>query len=94
LNFPQEVSVVNKASGVQLSLKVAADVNARKLKRLWSQTPGLHNVVQTFPDESDEELSRLYVLEIEADAVTDAVQQLQAQPEIEYVDKPMRRRAR
>jgi hypothetical protein len=67
-------------------VKLAPGVDRQRSERVWSQTPGLRSVTQTFPDETDEELSSLYLLEVNASEVEAALHQLRHHPEVEYVE--------
>ncbi len=78
--------------GVHLNMKLAAGVKRNKLKKVLADAPGIESVVQTFPDETDEELSRLYVLEVDPEEVDAALEALSHQREIEYVEPSAPRR--
>ena len=57
-----------------------------------SRLRGVQSVIQTFPDETDQELKRLFVLEIDASDVESALKELRRRPEVEYVEKaPLRK---
>ncbi len=71
---------------VSLNLKLAAGAKKEKLDQLLAEAPGIQSVIQTFPDETDEELSRLYVLEISASESKAAIKTLTKHSEIEYVE--------
>ena len=74
------------AERVTLNLKLAPGVEKQTLDKLLAQAPGVQSVIQTFPDESDEELSRLYVLEVKASEAEAAINSLNKHSEIEYVE--------
>lgn len=76
---------------IKLNMKLA-DGAGKNLDRLLAETPGIQSVIQTFPDETDEELSRLYVLEVTASESEAAIKMLNAHPEIEYVEPSAPRR--
>ncbi len=78
--------------GVHLNMKLAAGVKQNKLKKVLADAPGIESVVQTFPDETDEELSRMYVLEVDPEEVDAALEALSHQQEIEYVEPSAPRR--
>jgi len=77
---------------VRLNMKLAAGVKPNKLDKLLAGAPGIESVIQTFPDETDEELSRLYVLDVNPEEVDAALENLSHQPEIEYVEPTAPRR--
>jgi hypothetical protein len=76
---------------IKLNMKLAAGAG-KKLDKLLAEAPGIESVIQTFPDETDEELSRLYVLEVSASESEAAIKMLNANPEIEYVEPSAPRR--
>ncbi|MGE0886537.1 MAG: hypothetical protein AB7P14_23615 [Blastocatellales bacterium] len=78
--------------GVHLNMKLAAGVKHNRLKKVLADAPGIESVIQTFPDETDEELSRMYVLEVDPAEVDAAIAALNHQPEIEYVEPSAPRR--
>lgn len=78
--------------GVHLNMKLAAGVKQNKLKKVLAEMPGIESVIQTFPDETDEELSRLYVLEVNPSEVDTTLEVLSHHPEIEYVEPSAPRR--
>ncbi|MFN0112328.1 MAG: hypothetical protein ACKVZH_25995 [Blastocatellia bacterium] len=76
---------------IKLNLKLAAGTEST-LDSLLVEVPGVRSAIQTFPDESDEELARLYVLEVN-EADSDAtLQLLNNRSEIEYVEPAAPRR--
>lgn len=77
---------------VRLNLKLAAGTNHQVLDRLLAKAPGIQSAIQTFPDETDEELSRLYVLEVSASESEAAITTLSKYSEIEYVELAAARR--
>ncbi len=91
------MATVQSTPGVQFNLKLAAGVKHRKLNQMLADAPGIESVIQTFPDEADDELSRLYVLEVSAAQADAAMNLLRHRPEVEYVEptasrRPMRKR--
>ena len=54
---------------------------------VFSTPPGLHSVVQLFPDESDPQLRSLFMLEVDGETMEDALHVLDTQPEIEYAQE-------
>lgn len=86
------MAAVPKKHGVRLNLKLASGVQQGKLKQLLATAPGIESVIQTFPDEPDEELSRLYIVEVNASEADAALKTLSRKPEIEYVEPTAARR--
>ncbi len=76
----------------RLNLKLAAGAEKKTLDQLLAEAPGVQSVIQTFPDETDEELSRLYVLEVSASESEAAIKSLSKHSEIEYVELAAQRR--
>lgn len=77
---------------IKLNLKLAAGVKKGKLDKLLAETPGIQSVTQTFPDETDEELSQLYILEVELSKSDAAINALSKHSEIDYVEPTASRR--
>lgn len=77
---------------IKLNLKLAAGAEKKMLDELLAEAPGVQSVIQTFPDETDEELSRLYVLEVSASESEAAIKTLSKHSEIEYVEPAASRR--
>ncbi|HQR32254.1 MAG TPA: hypothetical protein PLK30_05925 [Blastocatellia bacterium] len=77
---------------IKLNLKLAAGAGKGKLDKLLAETPGIQSVIQTFPDEVDEELSGLYILEVELSKSEAAINALSKHSEIDYVEPAASRR--
>jgi hypothetical protein len=71
---------------VQLTVKLGAKADAGTIKSL-SAFPGVQDVIQTFPEERDPELSRLYVVKLKPSRAKVALQKLRKHPGIEYVEE-------
>ncbi len=71
---------------IRLNVKLARQIAAKDPEGVLAGTPGLKSVVQTFPDEKDEELSRLLMVEVEPSAAQLALEKLKENPEIEYAE--------
>ena len=77
---------------VRLNVKLARAVNPSRAEEAFRSIPGLSSVIQTFPGESDEELSRMYVLEVEPDALKPALRHLRDNPDVEHVEQTAKRK--
>lgn len=77
---------------VRLNLKLAVGATQQALDKLLAKAPGIQSAIQTFPDEPDEELSRLYVLEVSASESEAAITALNKHSEIEYIEPAAARR--
>ena len=86
------MAAVQQSPGVQLNLKLAVGVKHHRLDQMLAGAPGIESVIQTFPDETDDELSRLYVLEVSASQADAALRLLRHRPEVEYVEPTAQRR--
>jgi hypothetical protein len=71
---------------IQLNVKLTPGADRSGTIKSLSAFPGVEQVVQTFPKESDPELSRLYVLKLKPSQAKSALRQLQNHPDIEYVE--------
>ena len=79
-------------SPIRLNVKLASRVNEETLEKVLAGTPGLKSVLQTFPDEKDEELSRLFIIEVEPSAAKLALRQLKENPAIESAEPTAKRK--
>ena len=77
---------------IRLNVKFAPQVSEKKPERVLADTPGLKSVIQTFPGEEDEELSRLFIIEVEPSEAKLALEKLQENPAIEYAELTAKRR--
>lgn len=66
----------------RINVKVAPGVK-EPVNQLLSATPGLQSVVQLFPDETDDELRTMYMLEVASEHLDAAVKQLRRHPDVE-----------
>ena len=73
--------------GIRLNVKLTPDLDPRRSEEILSKTPGLRLVIQTFPEETDPELSTLYVLEVNPSDVKSALKQLRQNPYVQYVEE-------
>ena len=77
---------------IRLNVKLASSVNEESPEKLLADTPGLKSVIQTFPDEKDEELSRLFIIEVEPSAAKLALKKLNENPAIEFAEPTPKRK--
>lgn len=80
------------AKAARLNVKLAPGVKPNQSEQVLSTTPGVISVTQTFPDEDDEALSRMFVLEVDPSKSTDALKKLQENPAVEYAEPTARRK--
>jgi|GEM_PF-3027287 len=76
-----------KIKSVCINVKVAEKLGKRESIETLSGTPGVMDVIQTFPDETDKELASLYLVKIEEKQVKRALQKLRQLPEIDYAEE-------
>ncbi len=74
------------APGARLNVKLAPEVKPQQSEEVLSSTPGVISVIQTFPDEVDEELSRMFVVEVDPSKLKGALRKLQENPAVEYAE--------
>jgi len=77
---------------IRLNVKLARRTIQESAEKLLSGTPGLKSVIQTFPEEADDELSRHFIVEVEPTAAASALENLQKNPAIEYAELSARRK--
>ncbi|HJZ66959.1 MAG TPA: hypothetical protein VKF81_02355 [Blastocatellia bacterium] len=74
-------------STMLVNVKLAPHADRKSLVNSLSTTPGILNVTQTFPDETDRELSGLFLLEIDSAELSGALKKLRQDPSIEYAEE-------
>jgi len=65
-------------------VKLAAGTDRSQANTLLARTPGFRSVIQPFPDDPDDEMHRMDIVEVVSDGVGDALQQLQRNPQVEF----------
>lgn len=65
----------------RFNVKLSEDSDPDRSRGMLSRVSGVQSVIQTFPEEIDEELKRLFVLEIEPSELESALKELRAQQE-------------
>lgn len=73
-------------------MKLAEDSDPQRSRGMLSRLRGVRSVIQTFSDETDQELRRLFVLEIDPSELESALKELRRNPEVEYAEKPPQRK--
>jgi len=87
------MSVEQKSpQGTRLNVKLTPGTDRRRITEVLANTPGVQSVIQTFPDETDEELSRLYILEVDPANLKAALRQLHQNPHVQYAEETVRRK--
>ena len=71
---------------VQVNVKLTPKADPSGTVKLLSALPGVKNVEQTLPGESDPELSRLYILKLDPSKADSAMKQIQKHKGVEYVE--------
>jgi nitrate reductase NapAB chaperone NapD len=74
-------------SGVRVNVKFVPGADHTQSLQTVSAMPGVLNVIQTFPDETDQELASLYLVEVENSQIKSALRELRAMPGVEYVEE-------
>jgi hypothetical protein len=75
-----------KPRDVQVNVKLAPGANRPLVVQRLSLTPGIRDVVQTFPGETDQELANLYVLDVDVSEVESTLRQLRQIADVEYAE--------
>jgi hypothetical protein len=76
----------------RLNVTLTPETNPHQTEEALSSTPGMISVVQTFPDEQDEELARMYVVEVDSNMSQDALEDLQQNPAVEHAEHTAKRK--
>ena len=77
---------------VNLNVKLLAGVDREAAVKRLAVTPGVDDVIQTFPGESDEELASLYLFKVQPSRLGEVVARLRHDAAIDYVEAAPPRR--
>lgn len=80
---------MGKAAGrpaLQFNVKLTEQADRSDAVEGISGFPGVEEVVQTFPEEHDPELSRLYLVKLKPSRAKSALEKLQKHPAVEFVE--------
>ena len=80
------------ASAVSLNVKLTPETKPHQSEEALSSTPGMISMIQTFPEETDEELARMYVIEVDPTQCVDALKILQNNPAVEHAEPSAKRK--
>lgn len=69
--------------GARINVKLAPGISEKQADKVLARTPGLQSVVQLFPEEKDEEMLSMYMLEVAPDQLKAAMEQLRQNPQVE-----------
>ena len=76
----------------RINVKLVPGMNHERADKALSKTPGLQSITQLFPDEKDEEMLSMYMVEVSSDHLKDAVEQLRQNPKVESAHETARRK--
>jgi len=76
-----------KKAGVRVNVKFATRADQNRSLKTVSAIPGVLHVIQTFPDEADQELASLYLVEVETAQIKSALRELRTMPGVEYAEE-------
>ncbi len=76
----------------RLNLKFVPGAATDERMRELAQTPGVANVEPLFPGESQPDLASLMVVDVDEDKLDQALPDLRAKPDVEYVEEPAPRK--
>ncbi|HJQ68672.1 MAG TPA: hypothetical protein VKA70_06855 [Blastocatellia bacterium] len=76
----------------RVNVKLVPGINPSQADKILSEMPGVNKVIQLFPDEPDEELLGMYMLEIDPDQLDAAMKKLSKDPKLESAEATARRK--
>lgn len=80
------------AALLRVNVKLTGKSDPGRCQGILSRLRGVQSVVQTFPEETDEALKRLFVLEVDPSELETALKELRRRSEVEYAEKaPLRK---
>ena len=74
------------SDAIRVNVKLAPGADRRRAVAFLADLPGIEDVVQTFPDEADEELASLYLLDVAPDDLDTPLHELRRHPDVEYAE--------
>jgi hypothetical protein len=80
------------ASPRRVNVKLTGEADPGRCRNILSRLRGVQSVVQTFPHETDEELKRLFVLDIGPSELESALKELRRRSEVEYAEAAPQRK--
>jgi transcription initiation factor IIE alpha subunit len=72
---------------VGVNLKLRAGAEARQSLAQLERSPDVLRIVKTFPEETDDELANLYLLEVEVTRIGPLMDRLRNDPFVEYAEQ-------
>lgn len=72
---------------VRVNVKLATSPDPTPAIKTVASLPGVVNVTQTFPGETDQELAGLYLLDVEASQIKAALRKLRVMSDVEYAEE-------
>lgn len=79
-------------SGSQVHVKLTPGADSVLCVKRLSEADGVRDVTQLFPGETDQELSRLYVLEVDPSRLAGLMKELHRNKSLEYAELAAPRR--
>ncbi len=80
-------TTTEKKGCVRVNVKLAVRADQTPSSKTLSTLPGVLNVIQIFPDETDQELASLRLLEVEPSQIKSTLRELRAMPGVEYAEE-------
>jgi hypothetical protein len=71
---------------VNVNVRLLAGIDRDAARKRLTTTPGVQDVIQTFPQETDEELSSMLLLKVQPSRLQQVVKQLRRDSAIDYVE--------
>lgn len=81
-----EKKPTGRKTSIQVNVKFASGSGHPSNRESLSSMPGVINAIQTFPNESDQELAGLFLLEVEESKIDSALQKLRTLPKVEFAE--------
>lgn len=80
-------TTTEKKGCVRVNVKLTGRADQTPSFKTLSAMPGVVNVIQTFPDETDQELASLCLLEVEPSQIKSTLRELRTMPGVEYAEE-------
>ena len=89
---PADSSRVDAGATAALKVKISATADVDTTLERLEQVTGLRDIEPLFPGETQPELAKIYVAHVDADHMDEVIPEVEADEDVEYVDKPVVRK--
>jgi len=89
---PADSSRVDAGATAALKVKISATADVGMTLERLQHVTGLRDIEPLFPGETQPELAKIYVAHVDADHMDAVIPEVEADDDVEYVDRPVVRK--